>query len=99
MPRRSAFLQRRWPAARKSVVSGGVEISPPVLIGCRMRGDRLVALASRSHNNVETVSYLSEHGITDYEAVGSSLKFCLLAEGWPTFTRASAARWNGTRGG
>ncbi len=78
-------------AARKSVVSGGVEISPPVLIGCRMRGDRLVALASRSHNNVETVSYLSEHGITDYEAVGSSLKFCLLAEGladlYPRFSR------------
>ncbi len=56
-----------------------------------MRGDRLVALASRSHNNVETVSYLSEHGITDYEAVVSSLKFCLLAEGladlYPRFSR------------
>ncbi|MFP5076924.1 3'(2'),5'-bisphosphate nucleotidase CysQ [Rhizobium sp. YIM 134829] len=78
-------------AARKSVVSGGIEIGASMVIGCRMRGDRVTALASRSHNNAETVAYLSEHGITDYEAVGSSLKFCLLAEGladlYPRFSR------------
>lgn len=67
--------------ARKSVVSGQTEIGTPTVIGCRQRGDRIVALASRSHNSAETIAYLAEHGVTDYESVGSSLKFCLLAEG------------------
>ena len=67
--------------AKKAVVSGQRDIGPATVIGCRSRGDRLVALASRSHNSLETIAYLAEHGITDYEAVGSSLKFCLLAEG------------------
>jgi len=67
--------------AKKSVVSGQHVIGPPTIIGCRSRGDRLVALASRSHNSQETMTYLAEHGITDYESIGSSLKFCLLAEG------------------
>ncbi|WP_275784392.1 3'(2'),5'-bisphosphate nucleotidase CysQ [Pararhizobium gei] len=68
-------------SARKAVVSGQKHIGPATVIGCRSRGDRLVALASRSHNSQETISYLSQHGITDYEQIGSSLKFCLLAEG------------------
>ncbi|WP_075289542.1 3'(2'),5'-bisphosphate nucleotidase CysQ [Pararhizobium arenae] len=67
--------------AKKAVVSGLTSIGHPVVIGCRSRGDRIVALASRSHNSEETVAYLAEHGIMDYESVGSSLKFCLLAEG------------------
>ncbi|MCD7109212.1 3'(2'),5'-bisphosphate nucleotidase CysQ [Rhizobium sp. DKSPLA3] len=67
--------------ARKSVVSGQTDIGTPTVIGCRQRGDRIVALASRSHNSAETIAYLAEHGVTDYESVGSSLKFCLLAEG------------------
>ncbi|CAN7386107.1 3'(2'),5'-bisphosphate nucleotidase CysQ [Pararhizobium sp. LjRoot238] len=67
--------------AKKAVVSAQREIGPPTIIGCRSRGDRLVALASRSHNSQETIAYLAEHGITDYESIGSSLKFCLLAEG------------------
>ena len=68
-------------SAKKSVVSGQCDIGPATIIGCRSRGDRLVALASRSHNSQETMAYLTAHGVTDYEAVGSSLKFCLLAEG------------------
>jgi 3'(2'), 5'-bisphosphate nucleotidase len=67
--------------ARKSVVSGQMEIGIPTVIGCRQRGDRIVALASRSHNSAETIAYLAAHGVSDYESVGSSLKFCLLAEG------------------
>lgn len=39
------------------------------------------ALVSRSHNAPATDSYLKAHAITDHHAVGSSLKFCLLAEG------------------
>lgn len=67
--------------AKKAVVTGQYDVGPPTIIGCRSRGDRLVALASKHHNSQETVAYLTEHGITDYEAIGSSLKFCLLAEG------------------
>lgn len=67
--------------AQKAVISDETTIGDPVVIGCRSRGDRIVALASRSHNSQETITYLADHGLTDYEAVGSSLKFCLLAEG------------------
>ena len=60
-------------------------------IGCRAKGEALTAVASRSHNSPETVAFLEENGITDYTSVGSSLKFCLLAEGvadvYPRFGR------------
>jgi len=67
--------------AQKAIVLDNHARSEPIIIGCRSRGDRLVALASRSHNSRETEAYLADHGITDCEAIGSSLKFCLLAEG------------------
>lgn len=51
----------------------------------------LVALASRSHNSPETDAFLKQEGITDTKSIGSSLKFCLLAEGeadvYPRFGR------------
>ena len=48
----------------------------------RTRGQELIAVASKSHFNQATLDYL-EHaaGKCDYVAVGSSLKFCVLAEG------------------
>lgn len=50
-----------------------------------------VALASRSHNSAETRAFLEARGVNDYVSVGSSLKFCLLAEGeadlYPRFSR------------
>lgn len=39
------------------------------------------ALISRSHNSPATMEYLDANDITDRGVVGSSLKFCLLAEG------------------
>ena len=46
-------------------------------------GDRraLVAVASRSHRDTKTDEYLSQYNIADMVAAGSSLKFCLVAEG------------------
>lgn len=41
----------------------------------------LVAVASRSHRGPETDAFLSTLTITDFAAAGSSLKFCLIAEG------------------
>ena len=48
----------------------------------RPRGDQLIAVASKSHLNQATIDYLQEAvGMCDYVAIGSSLKFCILAEG------------------
>ncbi|SIQ33375.1 3'(2'),5'-bisphosphate nucleotidase [Rhizobium sp. RU20A] len=77
--------------AEKMLVGEDGQEKPAILIGCRNRGDRIVAVASRSHNSEATVAYLHEHGLQDFQAVGSSLKFCLLAEGvadiYPRFSR------------
>ncbi len=77
--------------AEKVVIGEDAVEQPSVVIGCRNRGDRIVAVASRSHNSEETLAYLHEHGLQDFQAVGSSLKFCLLAEGladiYPRFGR------------
>jgi len=43
--------------------------------------DNLVAVASRSHVNEETQNWLDEHNIAEKISRGSSLKFCLVAEG------------------
>jgi 3'(2'), 5'-bisphosphate nucleotidase len=51
-------------------------------IETRPRGDQMTAVASKSHLNQATIDYLQEAvGTCDYVAVGSSLKFCILAEG------------------
>ena len=58
------------------------EGSGRTLIETRTRGDRMTAVASKSHLNQATIDYLQEAvGMCDYVAVGSSLKFCILAEG------------------
>ena len=51
-------------------------------IGTRPRGGGLTAVASKSHLNQATVDYLQEAvGTCGYLSVGSSLKFCIVAEG------------------
>jgi 3'(2'), 5'-bisphosphate nucleotidase len=51
-------------------------------IHTRPRGDELVAVASKSHLNQATIDYLeAAAGGCDYVAIGSSLKFCIVAEG------------------
>jgi len=51
----------------------------------------LVAVASRSHRSPETDDFLRELDVADFAAAGSSLKFCLIAEGkadiYPRFGR------------
>ena len=41
----------------------------------------LIAVGSRSHGGAETQEYLKAYEVTDFVAAGSSLKFCLIAEG------------------
>lgn len=51
----------------------------------------LVAVASRSHRTPETDAYLDSLNVAKFAAAGSSLKFCLIAEGkadvYPRFGR------------
>ncbi|WP_425407762.1 3'(2'),5'-bisphosphate nucleotidase CysQ [Hyphococcus sp.] len=51
----------------------------------------LIAVASRSHRSPETDEYLNGLSVADFTAAGSSLKFCLVAEGvadiYPRFGR------------
>jgi 3'(2'), 5'-bisphosphate nucleotidase len=51
-------------------------------IATRERGASIAAVASKSHFNQPTADYLAEAvGECDYVAIGSSLKFCIVAEG------------------
>ena len=53
-----------------------------VAIRTRPRGSELTAVASKSHLNQSTIDYLQAAvGTCGYVAVGSSLKFCIVAEG------------------
>jgi 3'(2'), 5'-bisphosphate nucleotidase len=51
----------------------------------------LVAIASRSHRDAETEAFLDRAGVAECISAGSSLKFCLVAEGqadlYPRFGR------------
>jgi 3'(2'), 5'-bisphosphate nucleotidase len=52
----------------------------PIVV--RERGAEVTAVASKSHLNQATIDYLEAAvGKCDYVSVGSSLKFCILAEG------------------
>ena len=59
--------------------------------GCRDHSSAVTAVASRSHDTAETARFLDDHGIDACTAIGSSLKFCLVAEGladvYPRFSR------------
>ena len=51
-------------------------------IHCRPLGETRAAIASKSHYNQATDDYLAEaSGLCDHVSIGSSLKFCILAEG------------------
>jgi 3'(2'), 5'-bisphosphate nucleotidase len=53
----------------------------------RVSGDTpgRIAVGSRSHSSPEEVAILQQYRVTDHVAIGSSLKFCLIAEGKANF--------------
>jgi len=70
-------------------------------IQTRARGEQLMAVASKSHLNQATIDYLQEAvGMCDYVGVGSSLKFCIVAEGGADiYPRASpTSEWDTAAG-
>ena len=50
-------------------------------IRTRQRGQNITAVASKSHFSQPTADYLQAVGASDYVGIGSSLKFCIVAEG------------------
>jgi 3'(2'), 5'-bisphosphate nucleotidase len=62
-----------------------------VSIAVRAKPASLVAVASRSHADPATEAFLDEAGVSERISAGSSLKFCLVAEGkadiYPRFGR------------
>jgi 3'(2'), 5'-bisphosphate nucleotidase len=50
-------------------------------IACRTCGSAPVAVASKSHFSQPTADYLQAVGAGDHVSIGSSLKFCIVAEG------------------
>ncbi|MAM10177.1 MAG: 3'(2'),5'-bisphosphate nucleotidase [Rhizobiaceae bacterium] len=66
-------------------------VAGAVAVSCRAAGRDLIAVASRSHNSPETEAFMKKIGVADFTSVGSSLKFCIVAEGladvYPRFGR------------
>jgi 3'(2'), 5'-bisphosphate nucleotidase len=71
------------------------------VIQTRPRGDEVTAVASKSHLNQATIDYLQAAvGTCNYAAIGSSLKFCIVAEGLADiYPRASpTSEWDTAAG-
>jgi 3'(2'), 5'-bisphosphate nucleotidase len=66
-------------ARRASVTEGAIGHWQPVRAASPSNGLR--ALTSHSHATAETRDFLESHAIESVRSVGSSLKFCLIAEG------------------
>lgn len=77
--------------AWKLTISETFAVTKRTAIAVRARPDRLLALASRCNSSPRTDSFLAENAVSACTSIGSSLKFCLLAEGkadvYPRFTR------------
>lgn len=77
--------------AEKLTVDAAFTVTSRAKIVARQTGDTLLAMASRCHGNARTDAFLAEHAVSACTTIGSSLKFCLLAEGladvYPRFSR------------
>lgn len=77
--------------AEKLTVDADFAVSRRQPILARKAARELLALASRRHGSARTDEFMAENAITACTTIGSSLKFCLLAEGtadvYPRFTR------------
>lgn len=75
------YLGAAGAGATLAMVDGG---KPGAAMPIRVRPrptKGLIAVASRSHRSPETDEFLSTLDVADFAAAGSSLKFCLIAEG------------------
>jgi 3'(2'), 5'-bisphosphate nucleotidase len=86
-------LGKVWWGARGhgAMALDGEPGAAPRRIAVRPKPSRPVAVASRSHADPQTEAFLDEAGVAERISAGSSLKFCLVAEGkadlYPRFGR------------
>ncbi len=77
--------------AEKLFIDADFRVEQRLPINVRFASEERTALASRSHDSPQTARFLAEQAISECRNIGSSLKFCLLAEGeadvYPRFTR------------
>jgi 3'(2'), 5'-bisphosphate nucleotidase len=89
-PAHSALYSAHYNSARKSTVINGVISSSSPLQRFQHNGPPRI-VASRSHMSEETLEFVSRYPESELVSIGSSLKFCLLAEGkadlYPRFGR------------
>jgi 3'(2'), 5'-bisphosphate nucleotidase len=98
------------PALGRMYVGGTTAFSGPLEPGVtdaylpplttRPYPDALIAVASRSHRDAQTDAFLTNLGVAETRSAGSSLKFCLVAEGsadvYPRF--APTMEWDTAAG-
>ena len=86
-----ARSQAWWGARGKGATARDAEGRTRAIAVRKAPADGLVAIASRSHRDAKTQAYLDQAGVADCISAGSSLKFCLIAEGkadlYPRFGR------------
>jgi len=77
--------------ASKVQISDDFEPSTSRNVRCRAKPTIPIAVISRSHCTPKTEAFVAENGLIDSISIGSSLKFCMLAEGaadvYPRFSR------------
>ena len=56
-------------------------LPPEIISSKKMNPNQLIVVASRSHRDEDTDSFLSTLNIADLTSAGSSLKFCVIASG------------------
>ncbi len=76
------YAGARSQGARLSTIDEAGDVTSVTSIKVRPAPQQgLTAVASRSHRSPETDAFLKTLNIADFAAAGSSLKFCLIAEG------------------
>jgi len=77
--------------ACKVQISDEFEQTDARKVRCRAKPTIPIAVISRSHCTPKTEAFVAERGLIDSISIGSSLKFCMLAEGaadvYPRFSR------------
>lgn len=77
--------------AEKLFIDSDFTVTDRKSIAARLPGKDMIGLASRCHGSPRTDEFLNEHAVAKCTTIGSSLKFCMLAEGvadvYPRFTR------------
>jgi 3'(2'), 5'-bisphosphate nucleotidase len=86
-----ARAQAWWGVRGKGAVARDGKGNTRAIAVRRAPAGGLVAIASRSHRDAETQAFLDQAGVAECISAGSSLKFCLIAEGradlYPRFGR------------